>query len=80
MGQEVKRRERLRKLRLQRGWTQEDVGKMLGVTGSAYGMIEQGVRSPRLPMVLQLQQIFGVPVEELFCEDLPNETCGDESA
>lgn len=70
------RRERLRQLRLERGWTQEDVGQMLGITGSAYGMIELGVRNPRLPIALRLQQIFDVPIEYLFFDKQPNELCG----
>lgn len=70
------RRERLRQLRLERGWTQEDVGQMLGITGSAYGMIELGVRNPRLPIALRLQQIFDVPIDELFFAEQPNELCG----
>lgn len=49
---------------------------MLGITGSAYGMIELGVRNPRLPIALRLQQIFDVSIEELFFEEQPNELCG----
>jgi|BioPla2DNA2_1021312.scaffolds.fasta_scaffold96378_4 putative transcriptional regulator len=81
MRKQNKHREKMKQLRLERGWTQEDVGNMLGITGSAYGMIELGVRTPRLPLAVKMQELFGVPVAELFFEDQPNATCGEgESA
>jgi DNA-binding XRE family transcriptional regulator len=81
MRKQNKHREKMKQFRLERGWTQEDVGNMLGITGSAYGMIELGVRTPRLPLAVKMQELFGVPVAELFFEDQPNATCGEgESA
>jgi putative transcriptional regulator len=60
------RREKLIELRVQKGWLQEDVAKKLGITTSFYGMIEQGVRTPRIPLALAMEELFGVPVKELF--------------
>ena len=59
-------REKLIELRVQKGWLQEDVAKKLGITTSFYGMIEQGVRTPRIPLALAMEELFGVPVKELF--------------
>jgi len=61
-----RRRDKLVALRLERGWSQEDVAKQLRVTTSFYGMIEQGVRTPRLALALAMESLFGVPVSELF--------------
>ena len=57
------RREKLIELRVQKGWLQEDVAKKLGITTSFYGMIEQGVRTPRIPLALAMEELFGVPVK-----------------
>lgn len=72
------RRMRLFRARKARGWTQAEVAKRLGITASFYGMIEQGVRNPRLPLALKLESIFGLPAAELFpdlfYDQEPNET------
>lgn len=60
------KRERLIRERTSRGWTQADVAKMLGITTSYYGMIEQGARIPRLPLAFQLERLFGLPASALF--------------
>lgn len=74
------RRDYLVKLRLTRGWQQKDVAAQLGVTASFYGMIEQGVRTPRLSMALQMERLFGVPVHVLFAETSPDEPRDDDQA
>lgn len=76
MKRKKRRRNRLIELRVERGWRQKDVAERLGVTTSAYGMIEQGVRTPRLPLALQIEELFGVPLGELFFEEEPNEVFG----
>ena len=70
------RREKLVALRTEKGWTQRDVAEKLGVTTSFYGMIEQGVRTPRIPLALAMEELFGVSVQELFFELAPNKTLG----
>lgn len=72
------RREKLIELRVQKDWLQEDVAKKLGITASFYGMIEQGVRTPRIPLALAMEELFGVPVKEPFFELAPNETFGQD--
>lgn len=66
MRKQNKHREKMKQLRLERGWTQEDVGNMLGITGSAYGMIELGVRTPRLPLAVKMQELLGCPWPSFF--------------
>lgn len=78
-----KKRNSLIAARKQKGWTQQDVAQRLGVTTSFYGMIEQGVRNPRLPLALQMEELFGIPLSvlfaELYCSPKPNETLCVES-
>ncbi len=60
------KRQRLIEARRRAGLTQAQVAKIVGVTASYYGMIEQGVRTPRLSLALTLERIFDVPAAELF--------------
>lgn len=76
----TKKRESLIALRKLRGWKQIDIAERVGITDAYYGMIERGVRTPRLPIALALERVFGVPVSalfpELFYAQKPNEMLG----
>ncbi len=56
----------LRELRSEKGWRQEDLGKMVGVSRQTINAIEKGKFDPSLPTAFRLAQIFERPIEELF--------------
>jgi transcriptional regulator with XRE-family HTH domain len=58
--------ERLKSLRLQRGWTQGQAGCASGVSASAWSKIENGLMSPTYDVLLRLAHGLGVDVAELF--------------
>lgn len=58
--------QRLRELREERGWSQEDLGREIGVTGAAVGMWEQGRRSPDSATLVRLATRFGVTTDYLL--------------
>lgn len=66
---------RLKRIRKERKLSQKDVGKAIGMTGSAYGFYEQGVRNPTIPTLRKLSQVLDVSVnylvtgEEVFDQD-----------
>lgn len=60
------KRLRLRRLRKQRGWKQEDVAGILGISESYYGMIETGARTPNLVLGHRIARLFNTTVDELF--------------
>lgn len=60
------RNERMHALRLERGLTQKQVAQAVGITQSAYAMIEGGRRYPRKSVAKRLADFFGVTVDELF--------------
>jgi transcriptional regulator with XRE-family HTH domain len=60
------RNQRMYALRLERGLTQEQVAEAVGITQSAYAMIEGGHRYPRKQIAKRLADFFGVTVDELF--------------
>lgn len=57
---------RLRVLRAEKGWTQEDLGKALGVSRQAVNAIETEKHDPSLDLAFRISAVFEQPVEEIF--------------
>ncbi len=57
---------RLRVLRAERGWTQEELGKALGVSRQAVNALETEKHDPSLDLAYRASAIFGLPVEAVF--------------
>jgi putative transcriptional regulator len=57
---------RLRVLRAQRGWSQQDLGQRLEVSRQSVNAIETGKYDPSLPLAFRIAELFGVPIEEIF--------------
>lgn len=53
-------KDQLRKLRLERGYSGEELGKMIGVSKAAIGNYESGYRRPRLEHIYLLAKVFNV--------------------
>ena len=64
-------RNRLKVLRAERDWTQEELARRLGVSRQAVNAIETGKYDPSLPLALKVGRLFEKPVEEIFFLDLP---------
>lgn len=52
--------------RRERGWTQERVARLAGITRQSYAAIEAGTSVPSTDVALRLASAFGRPVERLF--------------
>jgi putative transcriptional regulator len=63
-------RNRLKVLRAERDWTQEELGRRLGVSRQAVNAIETGKYDPSLPLALKIGRLFEQPVEAIFFLDL----------
>jgi transcriptional regulator with XRE-family HTH domain len=57
---------RVRKLRTERKWTQEDLAERLDVTWVYISNLENGRRSPSFALIERISLVFHVPVMELF--------------
>jgi transcriptional regulator with XRE-family HTH domain len=61
---------RVRLLRAQEGYSQEDFAQQAGIDRSYYGRIERGEANPTLRNIAAIAAVFGISVTELF-EELP---------
>lgn len=57
---------RLREERIDRDWSQEYVGKIVGLTAEAIHYIETGQRNPSYKVLIKLENLFGLEHHELF--------------
>ena len=59
--------DRIRVLREQKGFTQTDLAKQLGITRSSVNAWEQGISVPSTQYIVELAQIFKVSTDYLLC-------------
>ena len=57
---------RLRVLRAERTWSQQDLAERLGVSRQSVNAIETGRFDPSLPLAFRIADIFGLPIEQIF--------------
>jgi putative transcriptional regulator len=57
---------KLRVLRAERDWTQEDLAQKLGISRQAVIAIEKQKYDPSLPLAFRIARLFGKPIEEIF--------------
>jgi putative transcriptional regulator len=60
---------RVKELRLERDWTQQELGARLGMSRQAIIAIENGRFDPSLPLAIRLSRLFKKRVEEIFLLD-----------
>lgn len=56
----------LRELRTGRGWTQEELGRRLGVSRQAVNALETDKHDPSLDLAYRIAAVFGRQVEQIF--------------
>lgn len=57
---------RLRVLRAERGWSQQDLGDRLEVSRQSVNAIETGRYDPSLPLAFKIAELFGLAIEDVF--------------
>ena len=60
---------RLKVLRAERGWSQQDLADELGVSRQTINAIETEKYDPSLPLALMMGQLFDLFVEKIFSLD-----------
>ena len=57
---------RLRVLRAERNWSQQDLAERLEVSRQSVNAIETGKYDPSLPLAFRIAELFELPIEEIF--------------
>lgn len=60
---------RLKILRAERDWNQQDLAEALGVSRQSVNAIETGKYDPSLPLAFKIADLFGLTIEEIFQRD-----------
>ena len=66
-------------LRKQAGCSQKVFGNLIGASRQTVSLIERGDYNPSVSLALRIAQVFGKPVEEIFClkEEIGMRYCGN---
>ena len=57
---------RLKVLRAERDWSQQDLAERLEVSRQSVNAIETGKYDPSLPLAFRIADIFGLTIEQVF--------------
>ena len=60
---------RLKVLRAERDWTQQDLADALGVSRQSVNASETGTYDPSLPLAFRIADLFALPIEAIFLRD-----------
>nr|WP_218845209.1 helix-turn-helix transcriptional regulator [Novosphingobium marinum] len=60
---------RLRVLRAERAWSQQELADRLDVSRQSVNAIETGKYDPSLPLAFRIADVFGLAIEEIFLRD-----------
>lgn len=60
---------RLKVLRAERNWSQQDLADALAVSRQSVNAIETGKYDPSLPLAFRIADVFAMPIEAIFLRD-----------
>lgn len=60
---------RLKVLRAERDWSQQDLAERLDVSRQSVNAIETGKYDPSLPLAFRIADLFALSIEEIFLRD-----------
>ena len=60
---------RLKVLRAERSWSQQDLAEKLGVSRQSVNAIETGKYDPSLPLAFRIADLFEMTIEDVFQRD-----------
>ena len=60
---------RLRVLRAEREWSQQQLAEALAVSRQSVNAIETGKYDPSLPLAFRIADVFALPIEQIFLRD-----------
>lgn len=60
---------RLKVLRAERDWSQQDLADRLEVSRQSVNAIEKGRYDPSLPLAFKIADVFSLAIEDIFSRD-----------
>ena len=66
---EIPMKNKLRVLRAEHGWSQEELGRRVGVSRQVINAIERGKFDSSLSLAFKLAYLFKLPIEEIFTRE-----------
>jgi putative transcriptional regulator len=57
---------RLKSLRAERDWSQQDLAERLGISRQSVNAIETGKYDPSLPLAFRIAALFDAKIEQIF--------------
>lgn len=60
---------RLKVLRAERDWSQQDLADRLAVSRQSVNAIEKGRYDPSLPLAFKIADVFELAIEDIFSKD-----------
>ena len=60
---------RLKVLRAERDWSQQDLAERLEVSRQSVNAIETGRFDPSLPLAFRIADLFALPIEDIFLRE-----------
>lgn len=60
---------RLKVLRAERNWSQQDLARELEVSRQSVNAIETGKYDPSLPLAFRISDLFQMPIEQIFLRE-----------
>jgi putative transcriptional regulator len=60
---------RLKVLRAERDWSQQDLANALAISRQSVNAIETGKYDPSLPLAFRIADLFAMRIEEIFLRD-----------
>lgn len=65
---------RLKVLRAERDWSQQDLADRLDVSRQSVNAIETGRYDPSLPLAFRISDVFGMTIEDIFQREEAEQT------
>lgn len=62
-------RSKLIKLRNDKGFTQEQMARLLRITRATYANYETGYRNPNFKKIIEIKKILGISDDKVFLQD-----------
>lgn len=58
--------DRIRELRLEKGWSQDKLGKLVGASQKAVDYWEHSVNEPKASYIIAMVKVFGISFDDFF--------------